>query len=214
MRVSKTADMSARPAGTMRRRLSGAVQDGGDYVVRQLPREYANQVDDAGVGRPSSLADFVLLDLHLCVIAALPMDDKRQGLTDDIDDDFFDEQPDDLLACFDGYTRTIPGLYQILAQDHQPGTIFGRKGRGLLGLAEVVELHLQIAQLYQLLVPTPLQLAGNQAIVGIDGVVLTASPGGLVLGLLNSVLDLLALVALALIVGLHCGKRGLDTERL
>ena len=63
--------------------------------------------------------------------------------------------------------------------DHQPGTIFGRKGRGLLGLAEVVELHLQIAQLYQLLVPTPLQLAGNQAIVGIDGVVLPASPGGL-----------------------------------
>jgi hypothetical protein len=61
-------------------------------------------------------------------------------------------------------------------------------------------------------VPTPLQLAGNQAIVGID-CRLTASPGGS-LGLLNSVLDLLALVALALIVGLHCGKRGLDTERL
>jgi hypothetical protein len=84
----------------------------------------------------------------------------------------------------------------------------------LLGLAEVVELHLQIAQLYQLLVPTPLQLAGNLAIVGIDGVVLAASPGGLVLGLLDSVLDLLALVAPALIVGLHCGKRGLDSERL
>jgi hypothetical protein len=84
MRVSKTADMSARPAGAMHRRLPGAVQDGGDYVVRQLPREYANQVDDAGVGRPSSLADFVLLDLHLCVIAALPMDDKRQGIIDDI----------------------------------------------------------------------------------------------------------------------------------
>jgi len=46
------------------------------------------------------LADFVLLDLHLCVIAALPMDDKHQGLIDDIDDNFFDEQPDDLLAGF------------------------------------------------------------------------------------------------------------------
>src|SRR5215469_2474490 len=101
MRVSKTANMSARPAGAMRRRLSRAVQDGRDYVVRQLSRQYMNQIDDTGVGRPSSLADFVLLDLHLCVIAALPMDDKRQGLTDDIDNDFFDEQPDDLLACFD-----------------------------------------------------------------------------------------------------------------
>ncbi len=84
----------------------------------------------------------------------------------------------------------------------------------MLGLAEVVELHLQIVQLYQLLVPTPLQLTGNQAIVRIDGVVLAACPSGLELGPLNSVLDLLALVALALIVGLHCGKRGLDTERL
>jgi len=78
--------MSAGPAGTMRRRFSGAVQDGSDCIVRQLPREYANQIDDAGLGRPSGLADFVLLDLHLCVIAALPMDDKRQGLIDDIDD--------------------------------------------------------------------------------------------------------------------------------
>ena len=50
MRVSKTADMSAGPAGTMRRRFSGAVQDGSDCIVRQLPREYANQIDDAGLG--------------------------------------------------------------------------------------------------------------------------------------------------------------------
>ena len=84
----------------------------------------------------------------------------------------------------------------------------------MLGLIEVIELHLQSVQLYQLLVPTPLQLAGNQAIVGIDSVVLAACPGGLVLGLLDGVLDLLALIALALIVGLHCGKRGLDPERL
>ena len=102
----------------------------------------------------------------------------------------------------------------VLAQGHQLGTIVGRKGWRLLGLAEVVELHLQIAQLCQLLVPTPLQLAGNQAIVRIDGVVLAACPSGFVLCLLDSVLDLLALVALALIVGLHRGKRGLDPERL
>ena len=48
----------------------------------------------------------------------------------------------------------------------------------------------------------------------INGVVLTACPGGLVLGLLDGILDLLALVALALVVSLHGGKRGLDTERL
>jgi hypothetical protein len=214
VRVSKTANMSARPAGTMRRCFARAVQDGSDCVVPQLPREHADQINDTGIGRPSSLADSVLLDLHLCVIAVLPMDDKRQGLTDDIDDDFFDEQSDDLLACFDGYTRTIPGLRQGLPQGHQPGTIFGRKGWTLLGLAEAVELHLQIAQSYQFIVPTPLQLAGNQAIVGIDSVILAASPGGLLLGLLDSVLNLLALVALSLIVHPHCGKRRLYPERL
>ena len=101
MRVSKTANMSARPAGAMRRRLSRAVQDGRDYVVRQLSRQYMNQIDDTDVGRPSSLADFVLLDLHLCVIAALPMDDKRQGITDHIDDNFFDKKPYDLFARLD-----------------------------------------------------------------------------------------------------------------
>jgi hypothetical protein len=120
MRVSKTADMSARPAGAMHRRLPGAVQDGGDYVVRQLPREYANQVDDAGVGRPSSLADFVLLDLHLCVIAALPMDDKGQGLTDDIDDDFFDEQPDVRIPTMpSGHTE----LEASTCSDLMPSTV-------------------------------------------------------------------------------------------
>lgn len=101
VRVSKTADMSARPAGTMRRRLSRTIQDGGDCVIWQLPRPYANQIDNTGVDRPSGMADFVLLDFHISVIAALPMDDKRQGITDDIDDNFLDEQPDDLLARFD-----------------------------------------------------------------------------------------------------------------
>jgi len=81
-------------------------------------------------------------------------------------------------------------------------------------LAKIIELHLQGVQMYQLLVPTPLQLAGYQAIVGIDSIILAACPGGLELGLLDGVLNLLALVALTLIVGLHCRKRGLDPERL
>jgi hypothetical protein len=111
-------------------------------------------------------------------------------------------------------TRAVPGFRQVLAQGHQPGTICGRKSKGLLSLIEVVELHFQSVQLYQLLVPTPLQLAGNQAIVGIDSIILAACPGGLVLGLLDGVLDLLALIALTLIVGLHCRKCGLDPEGL
>ena len=68
--------------------------------------------------------------------------------------------------------------------------------------------------MHQFLVPPTLQFPRNQAIVGIDSVVLAACPGGLVLSLLDGVLNLLALVALALVVSLHCGKGGLDAERL
>jgi hypothetical protein len=109
MRVSKTADMRARPAGAMRRRLSRAVQDGGDRTVWQLPRQHTDQIDDTGFDRPAGMANFVLPDLHLSVIAALPMDDKRQGIISDIDNDLFDEQPDNLLARFGRYARPGPG---------------------------------------------------------------------------------------------------------
>jgi hypothetical protein len=101
MAVPKAADMGARPGGTMRRQLSGAVQNGGDCVVRQLPRQYANKIDDIGCDRPSSMASLVLLDLHLSMITPLPMNDEHQAIIDDIDDNFFDKQPDDLFAGFD-----------------------------------------------------------------------------------------------------------------
>ena len=111
-----------------------------------------------------------------------------------------------------------PGLFHALARSlpegHQPRTVFGRKRRRLLGLTESLELDLQIAQLHQLLVPAPLQFAGDQTIVGINGIVLTMRPGGFVLGLLDGILDLLALVGLLLTLRLHRGQRRLDPERL
>jgi len=80
--------------------LSGAIQNGGYSVIRQLSRKHTNQIDDSRFDRPSRMADFVLLDLQLSVVVALPMNDQRQSVIDDIDYNLFDEQPDDLLACF------------------------------------------------------------------------------------------------------------------
>jgi hypothetical protein len=85
----------------MRGQFSRAVQYGGDCVVRQLPRQYANKIDDIGCDSPSGMAGFVLLDLHLSMVAALPMNDEHQAIIDDSDDNFLDEQPDDLFAGFD-----------------------------------------------------------------------------------------------------------------
>lgn len=53
--IPKAADMGARPGGVMRRRLSRAVQDGSDCVIRQLPREHANQIGDTGFDCPSGM---------------------------------------------------------------------------------------------------------------------------------------------------------------
>ena len=81
-------------------------------------------------------------------------------------------------------------------------------------MSERFELDLEVAQLDQLFVPAPLQLAGDQPIVGIDHNILATSAGGLVLGVLDCILDLLALVAMSLVLSFHRGQRCLDSEGL
>ena len=108
--VPKTTDMGSCPGGAASVRLAGAIQDGGDCHVRQLSRQYPHEIDNIGLDRPTGLSDLVLLDRHLGVVATLPMNDKCQAVVDNIDDDFFDEQPDDLLARLNCCTGTIPCL--------------------------------------------------------------------------------------------------------
>jgi hypothetical protein len=75
-----------------------------------LPRQHTHELNNIGLNRPTGLTDFVLLDRHLRVVTALPMNDKCQTVVDNIDYDFFDEQPDDLLPCLNGCTGTVPCL--------------------------------------------------------------------------------------------------------
>jgi hypothetical protein len=51
-------------------------------------------------------------------------------------------------------------------------------------------------------------------LTGINGIVLAARPRSLVLGLLDGILNLLALITLPLILSLHDGERRLNAERL
>jgi hypothetical protein len=52
------------------------------------------------------------------VVATLPVNDERQSVSDDVDDDFFDDQSDDLLACLNGCAGTVPRFDQIFAELH------------------------------------------------------------------------------------------------
>jgi hypothetical protein len=75
-----------------------------------MPRQYRHKIDDIGVDRPTGLSDLVFLDRHFSVVAALPMNNKCELVVDDINDDFFDQKPDDLLPGLDCCTGTIPRL--------------------------------------------------------------------------------------------------------
>ena len=73
---------------------------------------------------------------------------------------------------------------------------------------------LQIADDGQPLVPSPLQLGGNEAVVGIDGIILTPRMADLVAGLLERQLHLPPLVLAGAAAHRLCRECGLDSERL
>jgi hypothetical protein len=121
--------MGSRPCGAVPRQLAGAIQDSGYCHIWQLSRQDPHQIDDIGLDHPAGLSDLVLLHRHLGVVTTLPMNDECQLVIGYINNNFFDEQPDDLLACLDCCTRTIPRLGKILTEHHQPRAVFGRERR-------------------------------------------------------------------------------------
>jgi len=108
MGVPEPTDMTSCPGGAASGQLARTIEDGGNGQIRELPRQHTHEVEDVGLNRPTGLPDLVLPDRHFGVIAALPMDDQRQAIADDIDDDLLDEQPDDLLARLDRCAGTAP----------------------------------------------------------------------------------------------------------
>jgi hypothetical protein len=84
---------------------------------------HAASVTPDPIGIPFStyrarLSNFILLYLQLSMIATLPMNDKRKRVVHGVDDDFFDQQSNYLLACLYGGARTIPCFRQVLTESH------------------------------------------------------------------------------------------------
>jgi len=59
---------------------SGAIEQGGDCVVRHLTCKHTHKIHYLGVGRPTRHADTVFLNLQAGVIATLPVDDEVKML--------------------------------------------------------------------------------------------------------------------------------------
>ena len=108
--VPEAADVGSGPTAAASSHFAGAIQDRGDGQIGQLPRQHTDEIDDIGLGCPAGLSNFVLLHRQLRVVTTLPMNDERQCAANDIDDDFLNQQPNDLLSRLDGCAGATPCL--------------------------------------------------------------------------------------------------------
>lgn len=144
MDVAKTADVASRPAGAMPCPLAGSIQDRCDRQIGQLPRQVANEIDNISLNCPAGLADLVFLHRHPGVIATLPMNDERQCVVNGIDNDFFDQQPNDLFAL--DASGPVPCL--TIDRYRASSILYGRRPikQACYGRREHLELDLEITQ--------------------------------------------------------------------
>ena len=169
--------------------------------------------DDIGVYAPAMLSLAVPTHAQSRVIAARPADDEIETIILHPHDDLLDQHPDDPFARGYGRPFRIPSALDVGAEPEQrlsltPGYAIRRRG------AERIEFVLKPSLLLQALVPTPLQFAGDQPVVGIDSVILPSSVRGLETRLLERQFDLSALLAIFASAHLKSRQRRFDAERL
>jgi hypothetical protein len=79
---------------------------------------------------------------------------------------------------------------------------------------QCIPLVFDSANCEQAVIPALLQLGSDQAIIGVDGVILSACPSGLVAGLLDRQVDLTLFLRIIGEPCFHGADRRLDPERL
>ena len=110
-----------------------------------------------------------------------------------------------------------PGLCQArldVGAEREQALALGLGERGLWARRQRVPLLFERADGEQALIPALLQLGGDQAVIGVDRVVLPPRPSGLVAGLLDRQLDLTPLLRILGAPRFHGADRRLDAERL
>ena len=168
-----------------------AIEQARDLPIGHQPRQLTHQRDrvvgnawivPAGCIQP-------LLHLQLGMVAALPVQDRMDDCAVPAHDDLRERRAQDTLARCSGCGRMRPGALEIGTERHQllPLRLAERRRtpRDHGG-----DLSFDLCDSLQCLVPAALQLAGDQTIGRIDGIVLSARMRGLVACLLQRQLQL------------------------
>jgi len=92
-----------------------------------------------------------------------------------IDGDTLHQHTHDLLAVLRRRFRGVPQCWDVVRQAQDRLSFTGRQRRGTLA-SEPRILLLQVLFVTECLFPAPLQLTGDQAVFGLDGVVLSGRP--------------------------------------
>lgn len=144
-------------------------------VCAWRPSTDSDSFDLSGADRPGTPGH---ADLDLALV------------TDPIELDLGDEITQQLLAFLHAGAGGMPDSGQVLRQAPDVALLFGAEREVLLGLGRLVGL-LQVMHGLELLVLTPLQGGGHQAIVRVDGIVLALGKLRLVAGLAELLFPLL-----------------------
>src|SRR5512146_631419 len=147
------------------------------------------------------------------MIVTRPADDEIETIILHAHDNLLDQHAHDPLACGSGRSFRMPGALDVSAEPEQRLSLILAYAAGRRG-AERIELVLKPSLLLQALVPTPLEFARHQPVVGIDGVILPSSMPGLKARLLERELDLSALLGVFLSTLLKSCQSRFDAERL
>jgi hypothetical protein len=177
--IAHDADARTGPAVAAPRGLARAVENRGDGLVRKLTGERGDELDHIGIGSPAMLARAVLTHPQGRVVTAHPSDHQVERVVLDPHHDLFDQRADDPLAGRRRRTRTMPGALDVGAEREQ-AFAFGLGERRRRARRQRIPLIFERMHGEQARVPALLQLGGDEAVVGVDCIVLPPRPDRLV----------------------------------
>jgi len=189
--IAEAAHALLRPGIAVPGLDASAIEQARDLPIRHQPRQLTHECDrvvgDAWIVPAGRIQ--ALFDLQLGMVAALPVQDRMDDCAVPAHDDLRECRAKDTLARCGGCSGMQPGALQISTERHQLLAL-GLTERRRTARNQGGDLSFKLCDSLQCLVPAALQLAGDQPVCRVDGVVLSARVRGFVARLLQRQLQL------------------------